>query len=618
MPSGLKHRAALASNTRARGTPIPRGVQGIASNLDDLTLRGEKWKDAIGDALAEGTLIRKIVGATELTMDVHDPGRHLLRHPLMNEAHEVKLDGLTFGFVKAASEGKDAPMGLTYEPGLVVDLRAIMGPHKAARAKQTRAEFCQRRVYEVDPRPKFVCPELHVKQPVASAREAAEAEERRDQERGKGIGDDHPAKLTVKGNPASPAQRELGERALAIAEEDSAPEKVILSLIESLIVETEMGALDPANPLQATPASKSGSTESDIHRYLTGGWGVDPTGGGAIGYYKANPGKSAGEIAQAIQGSAFPDRYDAVSAEAQVWLGAHGGTGITSVEFKKYEFRQTKDESNWKVINRLAGEVNWRCFESAGVIYFMTDDDLLESRVRFGINDSTPSVVDTSFDLDIGKDADEMTVEAYARPWAAPPGSVVSVGRHGPADGLWLVERIEAPLARRNSLCKITLKRPTEPKPEPAPKSETRRLGGGGGGTGESLSGVPIPIAKMIAEIERIDEIAPSYVWGGNHVAGAPPASGHYDCSSFVSRILYVGGLTDHTAASPELMTWGIAGAGEWLTIHSNSQHVFGEIRTPSGWRTFQTSTSNPNSAPGWTPQRTDQGAFDTRHWKGL
>lgn len=486
---------------------MPRGVQGIASNLDDLTLRGEKWKDAIGDALAEGTLIRKIVGATELTMEVHDPGRHLLRHPLMNEAHEVALDGLHFGFVKAQSEGKDAPMGLTYEPRLVVALRDILGPHKAARAKQTRAEFCQRRVYEVDPRPKFVCPELHVKQPVASAREAAEAEERRDQERGKGIGDEHPAKLTVKGAAASPAQRELGERALAIAEEDSAPEKVMLSLIEALIVEAEMGATDPGNPLQATPSSKSGSTEQDIHRYLTGGWGVDPTGGGAIGYYKANPGKSAGEIAQAIQGSAYPGRYDEVSAEAQVWLGAHGGAGVTSVEFKKYEFRQTKEESNWKVINRLAGEVNWRCFESAGVIYFMTDDDLLESRVRFGINDSTPSVVDTSFDLDIGKDADEMTVEAYARPWAAPPGSVVNVTRHGPADGLWLVERIEAPLARRNSLCKITLKRPTEPKPEPAPKSEKRRLGGasgsgtagGVGGMGR-LEGTPEEIVNQVVD----------------------------------------------------------------------------------------------------------------------
>lgn len=617
MPSGLKHRPAISAGSRAGGAPEPGRVQGIASNLDDLDLRGEKWKVAIGDALSEGTLIRKIRGATELSMSVHDPGRHLLRQPLMQEKHEVKLDGLTFGFVKAQSEGKDAPMSLTYEPSLVVALRDIMGPHKAARATQTRAEFAQRRVFEVDPRPKFVCPELHVKQPVESAREAAELEARHDEERSKGIGDDHPAKLTVKGNTASPAQRELGERALGIASEDSAPEKVMLSLIEALIVETEMGAADPSNPLQATPASKSGSTEQDIHRYLTGGWGVDPTGGGAIGYFKQNPGASAGEIAQAIQGSAYPDRYDQVGKEAAVWTGAHGGSGVTSVEFKKYEFRQPRDESNWTAINRLAGEVNWRCFESAGVIYFMTDDDLLESRVRFGINDSTPSVVDTTFDLDIGKDADEMTVEAYAKPWAAPPGSVVAVGDHGPADGLWLVERIEAPLARRNSLCKITLKRPTEPKAEPAPKSERHQIGGAGGaggGAGEASS----PTARMIDEIERIDAIAPSYVWGGNHVAGPPPASGHYDCSSFVSRILYVGGLIDHTAASPELMTWGVAGVGNELTIYANSQHVFGEILTPSGWRTFQTSTSNPNSAPGWTPKRTDQGAFDARHWKGL
>lgn len=122
----------------------------------------------------------------------------------------------------------------------------------------------------------------------------------------------------------------------------------------------------------------------------------------------------------------------------------------------------------------------------------------------------------------------------------------------------------------------------------------------------------------MVAECERLEEVADGYVYGGNHVAGTPPASGNYDCSSAVSRVLYVGGLIDHVEASTGLMSWGVAGEGEWLTVYSNAGHVFLEIRTPSGWRTWQTSSSNPGSRPGFTDQRTDKGSYTARHWKGL
>lgn len=622
---GLKHRAAIGQARPAPGSPSPHGVQGIASNLDDLLLRGEKWKSQVGDGLAEGTLVRKIVGASELNITLHDFNRDLLRSQLMQEEHEVSLDSLPFRFVKASSEGLRAPLALTYEPRLVTELRKIKGPHKAFRDKQTRAEFSKRRVREAEHFIRFVCPELHVKQPIESGRQAREAEERADEDRRKGIGDDPgPVHLTVKGDSASKPQTRLGDTALRIAEEASAPDRVMIALMAALIVESELGALS-SDVLQSESFIAAGDDpEKQIYGFLTGkNWTA--TEGGAIGYFKRNPDAKAYEIAQAVQASGAgassngKANYGPVIAEATKWVEAFGGSSISSVEYVRYAFKQGKKESNWRVINRLAGEVRWRCFESAGVVYFITDRDLLDARVRFSLSDSTPGVIDTAFDLDLGKEADEMTISAYARAWAAPPGSVTSVTRHGPADGLWLVERIESPLAHRNSLCTIILKRPTEPKAEPTPSTRTVTIGGSGG-TGN----VPPAISTMIATIDAFDRAGTEYLWGGGHGSFAS-TSDRVDCSGFVSAVLHAAGYLDVPLTSGALASQFQSGEGEWLTIYADGQHVFGKIKYPDGnWRFFGTSHANPGGGPGWVPDSDgtsgspSESGKAARHPKGL
>jgi hypothetical protein len=601
-----------------RHVPGIHRVQGINSHVEDIRLRGQRFTAVVGGAVVEATLIRRIVGASELTLTVLDPppARRLLRSKLLEESHELILDGLHWKLVKVANEGQSKPLTLTYEPLVVYLLKRIMGPHKAFRDLQTRAEYAQARAFEAKPRPRFIAPELHVVQDIASAEQGKAAKKKAEESRGKGIGQNPDLKIADK--PATKTQVEILERMLRVGESEGANTRVMEALVLAVIDESFVGVLSD-NLLQIEPESVSGfsgdptNPEQSAHGFLRG---YESSAPGALGVAKANPDYSAAKIATTVQRNAAGiGPYERFTEEGRAWVNAYGGgTDVGTLSTQRYAFQQSKTESNWKVMNRLANEVHWRCFESAGWIYFLDEPTLLRSHRRMNVSDSAPGIIDTTFDYDLGKEVTQVTVEALAKTWAAPPGSVASVTHHGPADGLYLVEEIETKPSGRKGIANITLKKPTEPLPEPRPKTTHGTVDFGDG----SDSSAPQPIQATIAEMERLEEVADSYVFGGNHVGGTPPASGHYDCSSAISRALWAGGLIDHVAASPELMSWGTSGPGDWLTIYSNPEHVFAEVKTASGWRTWQTSSSNPGSRPGWTDQRTDRANFTARHWKGL
>ena len=463
---------------RARVAGQRPGVQGITSNLDDLLLRDGKWKAKLGDALIDGTLVRTIGGASTIKLEVHDHKRDLLNSKHLQRRYDLSLDGLPFRFVKAASAGLSAPLELTHEARAVSLLRALLGPHKAFRNQVTRAEFAKRRVAEARPRLKFICPQLHVVQPIENVRQSEEFKKEAKERRGKGIGDEE---LTVKGIKATKAQRDAANDALNVAASLDAPARVMIALMAALIVESLIGGVS-SNWLQIIPSTASAGNISpnnlvqSVRGFLRGYYSGHE---GAIAYFKNNPDAKAYEIAQAVQASGAgaasngAANYGPVVGEAAEFVEAYGGGSISTVEFTRYAFEQPEKESNWACITRLAKEVRWRCFESANWIYYIDDQDLLDSVMRMVVSDSTPGIEDTRFDYDIGKEVTEMTVTARAREWAAPPGSVAQVRRHGPANGKYIVHRIESPLRRRNSLCEITLRRPMEPLPEPAPESKT-------------------------------------------------------------------------------------------------------------------------------------------------
>lgn len=587
-----------------RFVPGIHSVQGINSNVEDIKLRGESMIAKIGPVIVEAVLIRKIVGASELTLTVLDPlpQRRLLQSSLLEEAHELTLDGLRWKLVKVGSEGQGEPLTLTYEPLIVWLLKHLFGPHKAFRDKQTRAEFAQARAFEAAIRARFVSPELHVVQAIASAEDGKRAKKKAEESRGKGVGEQ--VDLEVNTYPATKAQANVIDRMLRVAESKSAPNRVMQALVAAVIVESAAGRLSD-NLLQIIPgtAAQSGidvtSPEQSAGGFLNG-YGPGTTG--ALAYYRQNPDAAFYEIAQAVQASGAGDasagkeNYGKFGQEAAEWTEAYGGGAeVGTTDFKRYAFQQPKEESNWHCMVRLATEVHWRCFESAAWIYFLDEATLLRSPRRMRVSDVAPGIIDTTFDYDVGKEVTEVTVEAIANVWAAPPGSVADVTRHGPANGLYIVEQIESKPSSRKGIVQVTLRRPTEELKEPSPAASRGSVGFSG-----AAAGAPAKVQTIISTIDAFEAARTSYLWGGGHGSFASPTE-RVDCSGFWSAVLHAAGYLDQPITSNVFASVLEGGVGEWVTIYGDGEHVLGKVKYPDGnWRWAGTSSENPGGGPGW------------------
>ena len=92
--------------------------------------------------------------------------------------------------------------------------------------------------------------------------------------------------------------------------------------------------------------------------------------------------------------------------------------------------------------------------------------------------------------------------------------------------------------------------------------------------------GLAIPPANAPPAIQEVisaaNEIARlPYIWGGGHQTYEDTG---YDCSGSLSFVLAAGGLLNQTETSGELMGFGAAGRGKWITIFANAGHTFAYI----------------------------------------
>jgi hypothetical protein len=90
------------------------------------------------------------------------------------------------------------------------------------------------------------------------------------------------------------------------------------------------------------------------------------------------------------------------------------------------------------------------------------------------------------------------------------------------------------------------------------------------GGQAIPPPGAPDAVKQVIAAANEIDR--KPYVWGGGHTSWL--ARG-YDCSGAVGYALHGAGLLDTTMVSGQLASWGLGGAGRWITVYANAEHVF-------------------------------------------
>lgn len=125
--------------------------------------------------------------------------------------------------------------------------------------------------------------------------------------------------------------------------------------------------------------------------------------------------------------------------------------------------------------------------------------------------------------------------------------------------------------------------------------------------------GAPAAVKEVIAAANQID--GRPYVWGGGHLSFL---SKGYDCSGAVSYALHGAGLLETTMVSGQLAYWGEAGAGRWITVYANKDHVFMVV---AGLR-FDTRSDPPGvSGPRWkmaAPEARILPSFVARHPAGL
>lgn len=677
MPSLAPAREALtfAEEQRrlARGLPT---VQGVDVDFDALTLRsGQSLRAFLGDSVTGATMTRSIEGSSVITITVYDERLELLDR--LDEHWRFTVEGLGFTYTGCQMDGKS--LTLTFYEDEVAALKRVYGPVKAFRSEMTRAEFIyklvsDRAVRKLAGKIPVHIPEMHVRQPVAkqTGRPAAPRDAAAVQTPG------FSGNVTVKGAKPNSEQRQVATDAMLVADRFDAPYKARVAMFCALTQENNMTASTNDGPfafLDSTAASlgvNKHDTKACAKLFLVDGiW--DPPGQpklGAIEWANRKPDADPGWIAQQIEGSAYPTLYSQWADEARRWVDAWSGSsgasagGGTATVTEPYAFEVRKNEDYWAAIQRLAKEVNFRAFITAGRFFYVAEPELFAQKVRLGVvrgddgNPETRGVDSVGFSYQLGVAITEASLSARAKDWACPPGTVVTLRGYGPASvgdywgeprtkvighrngkpiragldqarpavGRYIVTQIDSDFF--TDAVTVTLRKPTAPLPEPANAERTVATQGGGAAvTGE---GVPEPIAKMIAEIDRIDSKHYSYSSPGAR-GTPPPANGPYDCSGFVSRVLYVGGLGITTSvATPTLAGWGQGGAGDWLYIRVRppagpSGHVIGRIRTPDGWRWFATSDAHAWSGDGagWVPDSAYSASYLAslpviRHWKGL
>ena len=600
-------------------------------------------------------------------VEVDEGWNPILAPDVIGRAMEVELDGVVFRLVQVRYASSNQELTLTFEDRIVYWLKRKHGPKRANRAQCTRAQFVLSLLREVRARNyRFVCPELSRTQPVDKPKVQAQAaagwgrrgllraqvaatsvgaqptraETGADADTASGLAPN--ARVLVKGRVATPEQRRIGSIVMGVADAEEASEKARLALMEACIVESEVQNLTGGHStsqgvlqLLASTASGIGISARDpaacAREFLRNGfWRHRPKG--AMELVKAYPTWSAGKVAQETQGSAYPERYDQVRADAQTWLDAwKGGTGASANTWqtRRYQFARNSDENSWEAMQRLASEVAWRLFVVGNSVYFMSETQLYARRPRYEIRPEDPAVVDLAYDIDWGKPTSEASLTVALDRWGAPPGSVVVLSGWGPPDGRWLVTSVSRDWFSPTAT--VALKQPGKAQLEPANERSQRATNA----AGASGSGTDVDSGSKAGQVyeaaRRISQRGYPYTWGGGHAragtadggTGRDPGPG-YDCSGSVCAALAAAGMGYRIGGPVDVSgtmasSWGQPGRGRQLTVWANSGHVWMQFHGIGSAERFDTSPyGSGGRGPRLRSTERPTSGFVARHWPGV
>lgn len=629
------------TQAESSASPALHGIENLDLTplLHDRRLKGLQLEGST----VGGGLTRTVEGASTLTVNILDPDWVLLNSGLLDTDGsgrfitplELQLDELWFRVVKVAPQ--PPLLTLTLIEREVALLQEATKKVVVSRKKSTFAEFGHRLIRSVkDDKHHLRCyiPELHQRQAIAKVKTGSS---RRSKDAARQQGLPTGMQLTQwdgSEHTLTSGETHNAETALQAADDHSAPQKATLALLCACIVEapmfanptssdgTSVGILQLLNTHLGGSSSTKGGRR-DVSKvcglFLTQGFAG---AGGAIALARKHPDWTPGEIAQAVQGSAHPGRYDEVRHSAQRVLSAWSGGGgrpdgsRDNTVVKPYLYKVTGNY--WKTLSGYAQPINWRLFVVNGVVYLISEERLFLSRPRATISRDHPAVIDLGFsEWDTRKEVSELTVQTRASLWAFPPGCVLLVDHSGPFDGGWLVHTIDRQDLADQAVT-VTLNKPLLKKAEPAPQTEsgsTIQAGGGAITLGSSIDG---RLKAAVQEMQRIDKQNYHYVYGGGHASFAGP----YDCSGAVSAVLHAAHLLDTPQSTSGLINWGRRGEGEHMTVWvhetgvGQTSHTFITVRF--GGRTVYFEAGGADSAhTGFHKPRPTAG-FTPRHWPGL
>ncbi len=432
--------------------------------------------------IATAKLERTIEGASSLTVTIHDPALSFLNcEAIQGQKHGhlesyVVLEDQVFA-IAGIHLLKGHIVEVVLEDESVYRLRQNKKALTMSRGKATRAQFIKHMFAESGV--PLNSPELDKKQPIESVKEA-ETRAQKNKKHKPGIASH--AKLTVKQKPADAEQRQNIETALEVAVSHGAGELATIALIEAIIQESECKNTHSGDGTSTGILQLLSSTAAGLHvdpldvqaccaLFLTTGFYGK---GGAIALAKAHPTWTPGEVAQAVQGSAFPDAYQVWVKEATAMVNAFTGEGAAGLQeaktfVKEYQYERKSGEDSWAAARRLAEEVGWYLFIVDGEGHFYSGEYLKKSMPLMlvapgadGLKGNPTFGYMTSHSYE-----DSVTVECDASKWGSPPGSIAELEGYGPVDGRWITTTI-ARDAMKSSTTVITLGRGKLPKKEPA------------------------------------------------------------------------------------------------------------------------------------------------------
>lgn len=533
----------------------------------------------IADSITLAELETTVEGADTLTVTMEDEGYKLLRSDVLTRwtwgdtdfldrygwirkgrAVDVALmdgeDRRWFRLVKVSKAG--TALTLVFEDRMVTFLRHHKGARKLSRAKGTRAMFFRLLAQEVKAGggiPTFI-PELTVKQPISKPTSMDEKVSNGEA----GIAEDKTlwiADANGGRRKATTSEKRIMERVLDVCEAEGAGDKATLAAVEAVMIESQFrnlagGDADSRGVLQVRDQTARGmgidnrKVEAVVKAFLLRGyWGK----GGAIEIAKRSPSRSAGWVAQQTQGSAHPERYDAVASEARAIVASYGGSGgrVNGETYSKsYEFARGKDEDSWTAMGRLAEEVHWRRFIRKGRLWYASEEYLFNQKAAMVIDvDEHPAVEAWDFDLDIEGRAPvaEVKVQVRLNRWVAIPGMVVELGHAGPCSGRWLVSSTRRQL--HDDLAEVTLHKPVDKLPEPPHEVGQRKADGD---DAEALGLAGGLRSRIVAEAKRTLTSRTGfsrYDQSGALTQDPTPRVGRTDCSQWARAVYLKAGAPD-------------------------------------------------------------------------